>query len=118
MTTENNDKASTLGTSEKRRIKDTINKTTENIMEKQAKLTMNCAGDEENSQRIRLLRNHGKRRLQICYRITEVAWRRLTELAQLFQMQEAEYAKACLYKDLGVWTERLDYRKKRRRNRD
>ena len=117
MTTENNDKASTLGTSEKRRIKDTINKTTENIMEKEPFSIMDFAGNEENSQRIRLLRDHGKRRIQICYRVTERAWARLRELAQLFQMQEAEYCKAVLYKDLGIWTERLDYRKKRRKRK-
>lgn len=87
-------------------------------MEKEENSIMNFAGDEENSQRIRLLKDHGKRRIQICFRITETAWHRLVEVAGLFEMEESGYAKACLYKDLGVWTERLDYRKKRRRHRE
>ena len=89
-----------------------------NSMEKEENSIMNFAGDEENNQRIRLLKDHGKRRIQICFRITETAWHRLVEVAGLFEMEESGYAKACLYKDLGVWTERLDYRKKRRRHRE
>ena len=115
---QNGDKTSTLRSSEKHRSEDMVNETMENTIEKQAKLTINSAGVEEKTQRMRLLKDHGKRRIQICFRITETAWHRLVEVAGLFEMEESGYAKACLYKDLGVWTERLDYRKKRRRHRE
>jgi hypothetical protein len=55
---------------------------------------------------------HGKRR-QISYRITEIAEVRLKQHAELFNMTPSEYAKAALYKDLGVFTEPLDRRRRR-----
>ena len=115
---QNGDKTSTLRSSEKHRSEDMVNETMENTMEKQAKLTINSAGVEEKTQRMRLLKDHGKRRIQICFRVTEKAWTRLREISRLFEMSDTDYAKAVLYKDLGVWTERLDYRKKRRRHRE
>jgi histone deacetylase complex regulatory component SIN3 len=115
MTTENNDKIPMLASSEKHRSEGTMTQAMENTMEKQAKLTMNSAGVHSKTQRIRLLKDHGKRRIQICFRITPRAWERLIEVSRLFEMSYTDYAKAILYKDLGVWTERLDYRKKKRR---
>jgi len=113
--TKNSDKTPTPATSEKHRSKDTMDQAMENSMEKGAYLTMNSAGIESRTQRIRLLKDHGKRRIQICFRITEKAWQRLVEVSRLFEMTDTDYAKAVLYKDLGVWTERLDYRRKKRR---
>lgn len=54
---------------------------------------------------------YGKRR-QITYRISEVAEDRLKKASGLFDMKPAEYAKAVLYRDLGVFDEPLDRRKK------
>jgi len=85
-----------------------------NTMKKQANSPMHSAGIDEKTQRIRLLKDNGKRRIQICFRITEKAWDRLQELSALFEMKDTDYVKAVLYKELGIWTERLDYRKKRR----
>lgn len=64
-----------------------------------------------------LLKDHEKRRLQVSFRIGEHAWERLVEVARLFEMREGEYAKAVLYKDLGVYDERLDRRRKPWRRR-
>lgn len=55
---------------------------------------------------------HGKRR-QISFRITEIAEHHLNQRAELFNMTPSEYAKAVLYKDLGVFTEPLDRRRRR-----
>jgi len=115
MSEENGDKTPTPATSDKHRSEDTVDEAMENSMEKQPNSTMNSAGIETKTQRIRLLKDHGKRRIQLCFRITEKAWERLVEVSRLFQMTDAEYAKAVLYRDLGVWTERLDYRRKKRR---
>ena len=98
-------------TLEERRMKDTMDE----AMEKRTDLTMDSAGIDQKSQRIRLLKDHGKRRIQICFRITEKAWDRLTLISRLFGMKDSDYAKAVLYKDLGVWTERLDYRRRKKR---
>jgi hypothetical protein len=98
-------------TSKERRSKDAMDEG----MEKQADLTMDCAGIDQKSQRVQLLRDHGKRRIQICFRITEKAWDRLVLISRLFGMKDSDYAKAVLYKDLGVWTERLDYRRRKKR---
>ena len=107
-------KTAVLTASEERRSKDAMDETTENAMEKQAKSTMDCAGVDEKTQRVRLLKDHGKRRIQICFRITEKAWDRLVEIPRVFGMKDSDYAKAVLYKDLGVWTERLDYRRRKK----
>ena len=55
---------------------------------------------------------YGKRR-QITFRIGPIAEDRLQQVAALFNMKPTEYAKALLYKDLGVFNEPLD---RRRRN--
>lgn len=99
-------KTATPATSEKQRSKDS--------MEKAVKTNMDSAGVDEKTQRIKLLRDRGERRIQICFRITEKAWDRLELISRLFGMKDTDYAKAVLYKDLGVWTERLDYRRKKR----
>jgi len=107
MSGENNNKTPTLTTSQLERRK--------NTMDKQSSLTMESACVDEKTQRIRLLKDHGQRRIQLCFRITERAFERLAEVSKLFQMKDTDYAKAVLYQDLGVWTERLDYRRKKRR---
>jgi len=54
---------------------------------------------------------YGKRR-QITFRIGPVAQNRLEQAAALFDMKPSEYAKAVLYKDLGVFNEPLDQRRR------
>lgn len=54
----------------------------------------------------------GKRR-QITFRIGPIAQEKLKQHAELFNMTPSEYAKAVLYRDLGVFSEPLD---RRRRN--
>jgi len=78
---------------------------------------MDSAGIEEKGAETGLLKDRGKRRLQICFRVTERAFERLVQVANLFEMETSDYAKAVLYKDLGVWTERIDYRRKRKGER-
>lgn len=58
-----------------------------------------------------------KRRLQVCFRITEKAWERLVQTARLFEMREGEYCKAVVYRDLGVYDERIDRRRRTWRQR-
>ncbi|MBT0160404.1 hypothetical protein G4O51_10520 [Candidatus Bathyarchaeota archaeon A05DMB-2] len=57
------------------------------------------------------LKFHEKRH-QISFRITEIAKDRLKQHAALFNMTPSEYAKAALYKDLGVFSEPLDRRRR------
>lgn len=59
---------------------------------------------------------YGKRR-QITFRITRLAEERLEQVAQLFNLTPAQYAKACLYRDLGCYLEPLDRRKIRHKRR-
>ena len=54
---------------------------------------------------------YGKR-IQITFRITPVAMDRLERAAALFRMTPGEYTKAVLYRDLGVWEEPLDQRRR------
>jgi len=54
---------------------------------------------------------YGKRR-QITFRIGPVAQDRLERAAALFNMKPSEYAKAVLYKDLGIFDEPLDQRRR------
>ncbi len=105
MIEENNDKTSTPGDREIHRNRRPSKKDVEN--------TTYNAGIIPESQRMRFLKEHGPRRIQISFSISELAWDRLTLLAQLFNLNESSYAKAVLYKDLGVWTERLDHRRKK-----
>ncbi len=54
---------------------------------------------------------YGKRR-QITFRIGPIAQDRLDQAAVLFNMKPTEYAKAIIYKDLGVFDEPLDQRRR------
>jgi len=54
---------------------------------------------------------YGKR-IQITFRITAVAMDRLERAAALFRMTPGEYAKAILYRDLAVFDEPLDMRRR------
>ena len=54
---------------------------------------------------------YGKRR-QITFRIGPVGQDRLKRAAALFNMKPSEYAKAVLYKDLGIFDEPLDQRRR------
>lgn len=42
---------------------------------------------------------------------------RLEQVAELFNLTPAQYAKACLYRDLGCYLEPLDRRKTRHKRR-
>lgn len=59
---------------------------------------------------------YGKRR-QVSFRITELAQEKLEQVSTLFNMQPAEYTKAILYRDLGIFSEPLDHRKRLRARR-
>jgi hypothetical protein len=54
---------------------------------------------------------YGKRR-QLTFRIGPIAQERLKEAAALFNLKPSEYAKAVLYKDLGIFNEPLDQRRR------
>ena len=54
---------------------------------------------------------YGKRR-QITFRIGPAAQERLEQVAALFDKRPSEYAKAVLYRDLGIFNEPLDQRKR------
>jgi len=54
---------------------------------------------------------YGKR-IQITFRITPVAMDRLERASGLFRMTPGEYTKAVLYRDLGVFEEPLDQRRR------
>ena len=54
---------------------------------------------------------YGKRR-QISFRVTDIAWDRLQQAAQLFNLEPSQYVKAVLYKDLGVFSEPVDQRRR------
>ena len=54
---------------------------------------------------------YGKRR-QITFRIGPLCQDRLNQAATLFNLKPSEYAKAILYKDLGVFDEPLDQRRR------
>lgn len=55
---------------------------------------------------------YGKKRLQVSFRISDLAETRLQERADLFGLAPTQYAKAVLYKDLGVFGEPLDRRRR------
>ena len=62
-------------------------------------------------EKMSLMEKHGKRR-QITFRIGPIGWEKLNQVAALFHMKPAEYAKAVLYKDLNVFSEPLDQRRR------
>jgi hypothetical protein len=53
---------------------------------------------------------HGRRR-QITFRIGPICEDRLRRAAALFNMKSTDYAKAIIYKDLGIFDEPLDKRR-------
>jgi len=59
-----------------------------------------------------LVREKGKR-IQITFRLTETAWIKLRQAAELFNMEPSTYTKAVLYKDLGLFEEPVDQRRRR-----
>jgi len=58
-----------------------------------------------------------KRRTQICLRIGSIAAERLRQIAEMFDMKPGQYVKALLYKDLDIFKEPLDRRKRRHRRK-
>ena len=60
------------------------------------------------------------KRYQITFRISKLAKERLEMVAELFNMRPSQYVKALLYKDLGLFQEPIDRRRRswRRKNRD
>ena len=58
-----------------------------------------------------------KKRVQITFRLTELAWEKLQQVAELFNMEPSQYVKAMLYKDLGLFREPMDHRRRRWRKR-
>jgi hypothetical protein len=63
-------------------------------------------------EKVNYFKDHEKRR-QITFRISETAQERLQKAASLFNMKPTEYAKAVIYRDLGVFDEPLDKRRRR-----
>ena len=61
-----------------------------------------------------------EKRYQITFRISKLAKERLEMVAELFNMRPSQYVKALLYKDLGLFHEPIDRRRRswRRKNRD
>jgi len=61
-----------------------------------------------------------EKRYQITFRISKLAKERLEMVAELFNMRPSQYVKALLYKDLGLFQEPIDRRRRswRRKNRD
>jgi hypothetical protein len=59
------------------------------------------------------LEKYGKRR-QITFRIGPIAQERLQRVAELFNLRPSQYVKALLYKDLGIFNETLDQRRRPR----
>ena len=54
-----------------------------------------------------------EKRTQISFRLTETALNRLRQCAELFNMEPSQYAKAVLYRDLGLFQEPVDQRRRR-----
>ncbi len=57
------------------------------------------------------LKPHGKQRL-VAFRISQRAEGRLKQVARLFNLKPGPYMKAVLYRDLGLWDEVMDLRRK------
>ena len=54
-----------------------------------------------------------EKRTQISFRLTEAALNRLKQCAELFNMEPSQYAKAVLYRELGLFQEPVDQRRRR-----
>lgn len=52
-------------------------------------------------------------RRQYCIRIGALADERLKQVAEMFDMKASTYIKAVIYKDLGIFNEPLDRRKRK-----
>jgi len=53
------------------------------------------------------------KRIQVTFRITELAYDRLQQAAELFGFRNpSQYVKALLYKDLQLFTEPIDQRRR------
>lgn len=52
-----------------------------------------------------------EKRTQITFRISDLAKQRLEQASSLFNLTPAQYVKAVLYRDLGIWNEPIDRRK-------
>jgi len=74
------------------------------------------AGERGEIEKMSFLGQKGERR-QITFRITPLAEERLKQAAFLFHLTPAQYAKAVLYKDLGLFQEPIDRRKTRPKRR-
>ncbi|MCD6241440.1 hypothetical protein J7K27_08025 [Candidatus Bathyarchaeota archaeon] len=61
-----------------------------------------------------------EKRYKITFRISKLVKERLEMVAELFNMRPSQYVKALLYKDLGLFQEPIDRRRRswRRKNRD
>jgi len=51
-----------------------------------------------------------EKRTQISFRLTERAYERLKQGAELFNMEPSQYTKAVLYRELGLFQEPIDQR--------
>jgi hypothetical protein len=59
---------------------------------------------------------YGKRR-QVTFRLGPIAQERLEQTSELFHMKPTEYVKALVYKDLGIFNESPDLRRKKQRRK-
>lgn len=59
---------------------------------------------------------YGKRR-QVTFRLGPIAQERLEQTSELFHMKPTEYAKAIIYRDLGVFNESPDLRRKKQKRK-
>ena len=54
-----------------------------------------------------------EKRIQISFRLTERAFHRLRQCADLFNMEPSQYVKAVLYRELGLFEEPVDQRRRK-----
>jgi hypothetical protein len=54
-----------------------------------------------------------EKRIQISFRLTERAFYRLKQCADLFNMEPSQYVKSVLYRELGLYEEPVDQRRRR-----
>lgn len=59
---------------------------------------------------------YGRRR-QISFRIGVFCQEKLEQTAELFHLKPSEYVKALLYRDLGIFNESLDQRRRKQKKR-
>ena len=61
--------------------------------------------------KIKVLEKHGKQHL-VALRVSPKAMERLKQISQLYHLKPGSYMKAVLYRDLGLWDELMDLRRK------